>query len=830
MVIVVLSFFTIFAVLPWGRQYPIPHLGNLFTALIISYAVLRHHLIDIKIVVRNGTAWFSLAIFGLLFYYSSLTILHNILNFQMDASASIIATLISLAASISVFKIKDTFFSLFGRAFQGERYRYRQKLTEFTDKIHNIFSLKEQGGELLALLTQAVMAQQSCILFREVGGDDFIVQLTEPNNSNNPMKNLRIRGSSPIIKYLEKQKSILTRDSLEIQPVFMSMWPQERDDIMTRDIRLFVPMISREKLIAILILGERTRGRYTLEDISIVEEASARVAVSMEKEYLREQLREREEEISVINNCSTILASSLDIQQIFEPFVEELKRIVDVSWASIVMLQDDELYCVALSASENAEYQVGDVLPVEGTGAGWVISHRTTFLETDLQKDFSFGTGETHRRSGLRTIVYLPLIAKNRAIGCLISASQQPHAYTQRHIKLFEQLASQIAMPLENSQLYADAEKRARVDELTGLLNRRSLDEMLDDEISRHSRYGGNFSLAIIDLDHFKTYNDTYGHLSGDNLLRDVGKYIRTTIRGTDRAFRYGGDEFAVLLPHTEIADAIQVAERVRQKIGSSLETGSVKISASIGIACWPHDGVSHTEIIDAADMMLYKVKRSGRNRTGHTTETDTIQFSQPQSECQPEQKMDALMQLLTDSIDTKNHFPAAHSLKVAEYSIALGKALQLDDECLGKLETSAMLVDIGQMCINETILNKQGSLTDDERRIFESHPQLGAALVGKIPEISHCQAAILHHHERYDGAGYPDGLQGQRIPLDARIIGLTSAFVAMMTERSYAPKLTQAQAIEELRTNAGTQFDPEMVEHFIMLQQKTAAAAGAAE
>jgi response regulator RpfG family c-di-GMP phosphodiesterase len=111
----------------------------------------------------------------------------------------------------------------------------------------------------------------------------------------------------------------------------------------------------------------------------------------------------------------------------------------------------------------------------------------------------------------------------------------------------------------------------------------------------------------------------------------------------------------------------------------------------------------------------------------------------------------------------------------------------------------------------------------------FLSLTRSSAALVGKT-EISHCQAAILHHHERYDGAGYPDGLQGQRIPLDARIIGLTSAFVAMMTERSYAPKLTQAQAIEELRTNAGTQFDPEMVEHFIMLQQKTAAAAGAAE
>ena len=644
------------------------------------------------------------------------------------------------------------------------------------------------------------------------------------------MKNLRIRGSNPIIKYLEKEKTILTHDKLEVVPTFLGMWPQEKDDITSRDIRLFVPMISREKLIAILILTDKTRGRYTLEDISIVEEASARVAVSMEKEFLREQLREREEEISVINNCSTILSSNLDIQQIFVPFVDELKRVVDVSWASIILLQDEQLRCVALSSPENAEYQVGEILPVEGTGAGWVINHKTTFLETDLQKDYSFGTGERHQKVGLRTVVYLPLIAKNRAMGCLISGSKQPHAYTQRHIKLFEQLASQIAMPLENSLLYVDAEKRARIDELTRLFNRRSLDEMLDEEISRHSRYGGTFSLAIMDLDHFKSYNDAYGHLSGDELLREVGTHIRSTIRDTDRAFRYGGDEFAILLPHTEIPDAIQVAERVRQKICSNQEACKIQISASIGIASWPHDGVSHTEIIDAADTALYKVKRSGRNRTGYTNEPDAESFCQKGNTCQPEQKIDALLQLFTKSLDTTKHHISDYSLIVAQYAVALGKALEFEQPELVNLETSAMLVNIGKMCLPEVIINKQGELTDSERQIADSYPQLGAALVSSIPEIAHCEQAILHLKERYDGTGKPDGLKGQNIPLNARILAIANAFADNTTGYSSGQTGSQGEALQDLKDNAGTRYDPELVDRFTEVLQKTAAVAGAAE
>ncbi|GAH05505.1 unnamed protein product, partial [marine sediment metagenome] len=160
-----------------------------------------------------------------------------------------------------------------------------------------------------------------------------------------------------------------------------------------------------------------------------------------------------------------------------------------------------------------------------------------------------------------------------------------PNAYSQRHIMLLEQLASQIAMPVENSRLYAEAEEKARTDELTGLLNRRSLDEMIASEIGRHSRYGGVFSIIILDLDSFKAFNDNYGHLAGDKILRQVGSIMKSTIRGADQAFRYGGDEFAILLPQTTIEAASEVAGRVRQQIASEVKTGRIPITASLGLA-----------------------------------------------------------------------------------------------------------------------------------------------------------------------------------------------------------------------------------------------------
>jgi diguanylate cyclase (GGDEF)-like protein/putative nucleotidyltransferase with HDIG domain len=819
-----LTIFTLASFLPFGREYPIAHFGNIVNAFVLSYAVIRHQLVDIKIVLRKSTAWASLAVIGTLSFWLLLMVAHSIFKFQLDLFASAIATIIAIAVSVFIYKVRNQLFTLMNRAFQGSNYNDQQRLHEFTNRIHNVFSLKEQGGELLSLLIKALNIRQAALLFPESGSEEFKVQFVEPKEEDTNLNNLRLRAGNPIVKYLEKEQKLLPKENLAILPAFLSLWPQEREEINSKNIAMFVPMISRDRLIAVLILGKKESGRYSLEDLNIIENVTGHVAVSMEKEYLREQLREREEELSVINSSSVILSSSLDIQQIFPSFIEELKKVIDVDWASIVLIEDNSLLCMALSAPEKSAYQIGDKVPMEGTGTGWVVTQKKPYIEPDLEKELVFNTSEHFYTEGLRTIAYIPLIAKGKVIGSFILGSQNPNAYSQRHIKLLVQTASQIAMPLENTQLYAKAEKKARVDELTGLLNRRSLDEMIDSEISRHSRYGGEFSLAILDLDSFKAYNDTYGHLAGDKLLQEIGYTIKAAIRTSDYAFRYGGDEFAILLPQTSIDAAFQVAERVRRNIAETMKDDKVPVTASIGIASWPNDGITHTDIIASADVTLYRSKRNGGNQT-LCVSTPLGMLSQIGGDMETENDLDVkfskFVHSFSEMVDSRSYYTINHSKRVTDYTVALAKALKLEKEEIFRLETCALLHDIGKMGIGLEILNKPGKLTEEEWQIIKTHPKRGAEIVRNIPHLKSCIEVILHHHEWFDGTGYPDQLKGDKIPFEARMLAITDAFASMTSERSYSETMTHENALEEIKKCAGTQFDPYLVNQFVSIMKK---------
>jgi diguanylate cyclase (GGDEF)-like protein len=821
--VLAILFQTVFTVasifLPWGKEFPISHFGNLIVAFILSYAVIRHQLVDIKLVLRQSLAWISLGVIGILSFWVLLLATYHIFGYQLNLFTSLSAITISVIASIFVYKIRGYFFEVMTRAFQGSSYNYRRRLTDFTNKIHNVFSLKEEAGELLNLIIKAANIKRACLLFPEIGGEDFKPQFVESVVTDNSLTNLKLRADSPIIKYLEKEQKPLSTENLNILPAFLGLWPQEKEEIESREIALFVPLISRDRVIAILVLGKKHSGRYSLEDFSIIEDVTNRVAMSLEKEYLSEQLKEREEELSVINSSSAILSSSLDIQEIFGAFIAELKKVVDVAWASIVLIEENNLHCVALSTKEGSAFQVGDRVPLEGTGTGWVVTQKKSFIEPDISREINFSTGKQFYQMGLRTMGYLPLIAKGRIIGSFIVASKLPNAYSQRHLKLLEQLASQIAMPLENSQLYAKAEKKARVDELTKLLNRRSLDEMIDNEIGRHGRYGGVFTLAILDLDSFKSFNDSYGHLAGDRLLREVGHVIRSAIRNTDSAFRYGGDEFAILLPQTNIEDALQVLERVREKIAKGLDSGDVHITSSIGLASWPDDGVSHTDIIAAADGTLYRAKRSGGNRTycasGNHTKSLPAETALTRGNG-IDTKYFSFINALSEAVDAKSYLTAGNSRKVAEYALALGKSLKLPPAEINRLEACALLHDIGKINISDRILNKGDDLNDQEEAEMQKHPQIGADIVSRIPQLASCASGILHHHENFDGSGYPDGLKGKEIPLESRIISISEVFVNMTCAKPQFDSMPVEQALEELKRHSGTRFDPSLVERFV--------------
>ncbi len=825
--IIVISIFMFGAILPWGREYSIPHIGNLINAFILTYAVVRHKLVDIRIVLRQGSAWLSLGIIGVVMYWLLLLVFHSIFDFDISLPASFAATGTGLLVAILVYRLRGFFFNVMSRAFHGSSFSHRQKLAEFTDTIHNIFSLKEQGGELLVLLNKAIDIKQAALLFPEPGSDEFYVQITEPKA--NDFADIKLKTSNPIVKYLERERAPLTKENLSILPEFLGLWTEEKEEIESKEIEILIPLISRERLIAILVLGKKSSGRYSLEEYNIMTNIASRVAVTMEKEYLSEQLKLRETELSVINNCSTIVASSLNIQEIFGSFIEELKKIVDVSWASIVLVEEEGLCCVALSSKEGSTYQVGEKIPMQSSGTGWVVTNKKPLTEGDLSKEIKFSTGKDFFEQGMLSMVYLPLIAKGEVIGSLILASRNTDAYSQQHIKLLEQLASQIAMPLENARLYAETEEKARVDELTGLLNRRSLDEMIDSEISRHSRYGGKFALAILDLDSFKAFNDTKGHLAGDTLLGQVGNIIKNKIRNSDQAFRYGGDEFAILLPQTTIEAASQVNERVRESIASELDTGDISITASIGLASWPEDGMSHSDIIAAADLTLYRAKWSGGNRifcaSGTLSNLYFTESSTPRKESN--NRIVSIIYNLAETIDSRNLRTRNHSKKVAEYAITLGKVLNINTMDLRKLEVCALLHDIGKVTISDEILDKTDDHTKEELSIIRTHPQMGANIVGNIPQLAKCVDGIRHHHENYDGTGYPFGLKGEDIPLDARILAIASSFDNAVSNMEDSGSATVPAALEEIKKGAGIKFDPHLVEKFVALYEKKPAITG---
>ncbi|MBU2534561.1 MAG: diguanylate cyclase [Chloroflexi bacterium] len=818
--------FTLLALLPWGREYAVTHFGSIIVAVVLSYAVVRHQLIDIKIVLRRGLGWVSLAIIGVVCYGLLFVILNSVLGFKFDPTATTLATALAVFVAILIYKLRNYLFITIGKALQGQSYDYRKRLSEFASKIHNVFSLKEQGGEILSLVTKAVGCKRARLLFLEVGGQDFTTQLVESKGKDDSMYKFRLSGDSLIAEYLMRERKLLTRETLAILPEFRGLWEEEKEEISSHGIELFVPLISRERLIGILVLDKKESGWYSLEDLRLLEEVTNQVAVSLEKEYLRERLREREEELSVINHCSAIITSSRDVQEIYASFITELKKVVDINWASINLIEDSRINIRALYSEIGSAWKAGEQIPMRGTGTEWVALNNKAFLESDLAQRGEFVTAKFHHKQGVRTIAYLPLIAKGVVIGSFVVGTRNPNAYSQRHMTILEQLASQIAMSIENSRLYAEAEEKARVDKLTDLLNRRSLDELMATEINRQQRYGGVFSLIILDLDGFKAFNDNYGHLAGDKLLKEIGSVLKSTIRSADQAFRYGGDEFAVLLPNTPIDAATQVADRIRRKVAAKAKTGHIAVSASIGLANWPADGVAADEIVDAADTALYRAKREGGNRSYCASGT-LLELKDAPLSLMDGTDGDTLSAIfaMAEAVDAKEHYANSHWKKVKEYATFLATAVELDPEEISKLETSALLHDIGKISISEKILNKRTPLTSDEWAIIKTHPQVGVNIASRAPELALCLPGILHHHERYDGTGYPIGLKGEEIPLEARILAIADAFTAMTTVRSYSDALTIAEALEELKRGAGTQFDPNLVEIFNSAIQSTSAA-----
>jgi diguanylate cyclase (GGDEF)-like protein len=362
------------------------------------------------------------------------------------------------------------------------------------------------------------------------------------------------------------------------------------------------------------------------------------------------------------------------------------------------------------------------------------------------------------------------------------------------------------------AEAFAELQRLSDTDALTGLLNYRAIHQAVEKETARGRRYGAGFGLLVLDIDNFKRFNDTYGHPVGDQVLKRVADVFRRHTREADLIGRQGGDEFLILLPETRPGGAAATAENVLAAVSGqpyiTADGQRIPVHVSIGLACFPEDGDETNVLVAHADANLYASKRRGGNvitseelrkqRAGVTTEA-----------------FDMLEALVT-AVDNKDCYTRHHSDEVTEHALALAAAIGLSEESQRTTRMVGLLHDVGKIGVPDGILRKPGPLTHDEFEAVKQHPALGEALVREIPNLDEIRAAVVSHHERWDGTGYPRGLRGEAIPLLGRITSVADAFSAMTADRPYRKALSTEEAIAELRAGAGTQFDPTLVEPFI--------------
>jgi diguanylate cyclase (GGDEF)-like protein len=373
-----------------------------------------------------------------------------------------------------------------------------------------------------------------------------------------------------------------------------------------------------------------------------------------------------------------------------------------------------------------------------------------------------------------------------------------------------------IAQELQRS--LAKQEQLALTDALTSLHNRRFFEEVLRLEGERASRSGSSLAVIVIDLDHFKHVNDTFGHQAGDEVLRTAAVRLSSVVRGGDVLARYGGEEFVAVLPDTGAHTAGQVAERYRRAIGATPvivgDRTSIRVTASVGVAVLPVHAATTEELLQAADNALYIAKRLGRNQT----RVGTLGLDDSLSQVAGDNRVVEYLQQLADDIDSRQA-AQEHSLAMARWASRIAERLALPEQQAWRTVLATRLHDIGKVTVPDAILTKPAALTAEEWAIIREHPEQGARLVSLDPLLAAVADAIHDHHERYDGQGYPRRRAGESISVEARIIAVCDAWAAMRATRAYRPALAVEDARRELAAGRGTQFDPAVVDAFLELE-----------
>jgi diguanylate cyclase (GGDEF)-like protein/putative nucleotidyltransferase with HDIG domain len=432
-------------------------------------------------------------------------------------------------------------------------------------------------------------------------------------------------------------------------------------------------------------------------------------------------------------------------------------------------------------------------------------------IEPLLHSNVGRPAGGRGSRAWNRHVLIVPMRDRHgRLIGSVWADGPEDHLLpTREMLQALRAFANQAVSAMESARQLELMRHQAEHDPLTGLRNRRGLQEHIDAEIAR----AGSVALLVCDLDNFKRVNDVLGYVQGDDVLRRTAEVLA---RAGGLAARLGGEEFAVVLPGLGEREALEVGERLRAEVRRSFDDLPWSITTSVGAAVSGPGTETASTLLRAATRAVFGAKRLGRDRcvAYHAETLEPLLGTLEDAGGAAREQLAAAM-LLAETLDLRDVGTARHSETVGRYAEAIARALGLPEARIERIRAAGVLHDIGKLGVADAVLKKPGPLTAEEWEDMRRHPELGARILdhANLRDIS---AWVLAHHERIDGRGYPHGLVGYAIPLEARILAVADAYEAMTADRAYRPALGHDAAQEELRAGAGTQFDPRVVDAFL--------------
>ena len=681
-------------------------------------------------------------------------------------------------------------------------------------------------------------------------------------------KRSRPFDSSMVIEYLMRTRQpILIRENYLEEMRKMGVKPQNADE----GCFCGVPLLLYERAIGAMILQSPQERALDFGHLEMMRVLASEAVIALENARLFREERAKSRRLTLFNNISRNIITTLNPAEMLAKIAEELEQGLDYSHIGIGLLEYSSKEVVIQAEAGRRKGAVGRRLSLDGNVVGHVA--RTGQMAV-VSYDAQHSTGEPVLQ-GSESAIALPIVYADQLQGVLYVETDKTSDFPQEEVLFLGTLADLISGAFNNAMAFQRAQEQAITDGMTGLKTHRFFMETLSGEWKRSTRAGNPFSLVLMDLDRFKFVNDFYGHLDGDLLLQRVAHILEMNCRRSDTVARYGGDEFIILMPETDSEQSHQLAAKLRGWICSDPVLRDKNVTSSFGVATFPLNGSTPQELIQAADASMYLSKHQGGNAVStaeqfnsdesrkwkrdvldaylgvtlkrlFTTGPDAFveiysrieQFARSLAETESAQKrwaagewpeppatssfeplppivMDTLTSLAL-SVDAKDQFTKGHSHKVSCYAVLIAEAIGLEGRELEAVRLGAMLHDVGKVGIAESILNKNGPLNPEEWEAMKRHVEYGAKLLEPLRGTEGVRDMVAHHHEFFDGSGYPDGLAGDQIPLGARIIAIADAYDTITSERTYKKARAPEEAFQELDRCGNAQFDPELVRIFV--------------